>query len=86
MLLHTTMPSISPAPGSAEFISQKEHWEDNIQPQSYAGLAICGVAATVFLIIRLLSQRRYNKGFFVDDWLIIAAWVRCSVPSSDGVG
>ncbi|KAJ6157843.1 hypothetical protein N7470_005435 [Penicillium chermesinum] len=64
-----------PAPGSAEYNKQFQQWDADERPQQYAAIIICSVAATVSVALRLYAQRRYGKGWGLDDLFIIVAWL-----------
>lgn len=64
-----------PTPGSDEYNKQLLLWDDDERPQQYAGIIICSIAATIAVILRLYAQRRYGKGWALDDLFIVVALV-----------
>lgn len=72
-----------PAPGSEEYNRQFARWSDDERPQQYAGICICAAAATVAVALRLYAQRRYGKGWALDDLFIVVALVCHAYPKDD---
>lgn len=67
--------TIVPAPGTAAYNDQLAHWDDDKRPQSIAGCAVLLGVSTVAVILRMISQKWFAKGWGIADWLIVAAWV-----------
>lgn len=65
-----------PKPGSREYQDQMARYNEDQRPQQYVAIAICTVAPTLAVILRLYAQRVRRKQWGLDDLLIIVALVR----------
>lgn len=67
--------TIQPAPGTPDYEYQMSHWDDDARAANYAGIIISTVFATLFLSLRLFAQKRYQGGWYADDYLLISGYV-----------
>lgn len=56
--------------------AQIPRWQESLQPDIYAALAICHTLACISVVLRLYARRLKAQRFGWDDWLVVIALVR----------
>lgn len=51
-------------------------WNETLQPDIYAALAVCHTLACVAVALRIYSRRLKAQPLWWDDWLVVIALVR----------
>lgn len=69
------MPTITPKPGTADYVKQLANWGEDIRPQQYVAIIICMTAATASVAARIYSQKVYRRNFDLADASIVIALI-----------
>lgn len=62
-------------PTPSEIAWMKAHADDTRVPSIIATTSICGIASTVFVLLRFISRRMARLKPQLNDWLLVVALV-----------